>query len=237
MKPRIAGVIPARWGSSRFPGKPLADIKGKPMVVRVYEQARRCTVLDTLLVATDDRRIEAACREGGIPAVMTATDLPSGSDRVHAALAAEEYDIAVNIQGDEPLLRPEDLAVLVGPLLTRFAEEAVATLVAPLVDPQEVQSPHIVKTVCDASGRALYFSRSPIPAGAGPFLRHLGLYAFTRPALARFVTLGPGALEQRERLEQLRLLENGIPVWTSTVPGSGPAVDTPADLERVRLLF
>lgn len=237
MKPYIAGVIPARWGSSRFPGKPLADIKGKPMVVRVFEQALRCPILDTLLVATDDPRIEAACREAGIPVAMTAAALPSGSDRVHAALGAGAYDIAVNIQGDEPLLRPEDLEILVGPLLSRFEEEAVATLVTPLADPQVAQSPHIVKTVCDGSGRALYFSRTAIPAGAGPFLRHLGLYAFTRPALARFVTLAPGTLELRERLEQLRLLENGIPVWTSTVPESGPAVDTPADLERVRQLF
>jgi 3-deoxy-manno-octulosonate cytidylyltransferase (CMP-KDO synthetase) len=237
MKPRIAGVIPARWGSSRFPGKPLADLKGKPMVVRVFERASRAAVLDTLIVATDDGRIGDACRAAGIPFVMTAAPLPSGSDRVHAALAGTEYDIAVNIQGDEPLLRPEDLDALVAPLVSRFREAAVATLVTPLVDSAAAASPHLVKAVCNREGRALYFSRSPVPAGEGPFLRHLGLYAFTRTALDRFVTLPAGTLEVRERLEQLRLLENGIPVWTTLVPEGGPAVDTPGDLERVLALL
>ena len=238
---RIIAVIPARYASSRLPGKPLEDICGKPMVVRVWERASASPLPDETLVATDDERIMAVCRKHSIPAVMTPSGLPSGSDRVYRALEGMDYDIAVNVQGDEPLLDPECISRLVEPLLHGPESCAAATLAAPVRDLSVFQNPNAVKVVCGGQGRALYFSRSPLPFAAdgvpAAARLHIGLYAYTRDALSRFVGLPPSPLELQERLEQLRLLEAGIPVYVSTVEMHSPGVDTVDDLERVRRDF
>ncbi|MGE4553628.1 MAG: 3-deoxy-manno-octulosonate cytidylyltransferase [Desulfovibrionaceae bacterium] len=231
------GVIPARYGSSRFPGKPLADILGKPMFWHVYRRAAQCAGLDQLILATDDARILDAARALDVPALMTRADHASGTDRVleaARAMGAGPEAVVVNIQGDEPALDPGMLDELLAP----FADPTVrtATLAAPL-DPAEAQSPDRVKVALAKDGRALYFSRAPIPydrdgTGAG-FLLHLGLYAFRMEALERFAALPPSPLEQRERLEQLRLLENGIPMHVRVTTRRCHGVDRPEDLAAI----
>ncbi len=243
--PPCYGIIPARYASSRFPGKPLADILGKPMFWHVYERARRCSALIDVALATDDDRIMAAAQNLGVPAVMTRPDHPSGTDRVmEAALAlgVSESAVVVNIQGDEPLLDPEMLDQLVAPFSD--PDTRVATLAIP-IDHQEALRPDRVKVVMDDRGRALYFSRAPIPwlrdgeadddAGThgSHYLGHVGLYAFRMRALARFVSLPPGRLERIERLEQLRLLENGIPIRVVETTRRSIGVDRPEDIRRV----
>jgi len=240
-KKRIVGVIPARYDSKRLPGKPLSDICGKPMVVRVWMRASRSSVLDRVLVATDDSRIMAVCRRYSVPVVMTSRGLPSGSDRVFEALREESYDIAVNIQGDEPLLDPAAITQLVQSLPVSEERSAVASLAHPVTDVREFLDPDVVKVVIGKQGQALYFSRSPLPYSPEGVperaLRHIGLYAFTKEALAVFVALPQGKLEQQERLEQLRLLEAGLPIYISTVEVHQGGVNTDEDLERVRTVF
>lgn len=231
------GIIPARYASSRFPGKPLAEILGRPMFVHVYERARRSPALEGVVLATDSRQIAAAAERYAVPWVMTRPDHPSGTDRVLEAarlLDLDEDAVVVNIQGDEPALHPEMLTGLVAPFAR--PEVQVATLVSPLTG-AEAANPDLVKVVCDRQGRALYFSRAPIPfprdGQPGTFLRHIGLYAFRMPALERFVALGPGTLEVIEKLEQLRLLENGMAIHVVETRHQSIGVDRPADIAAV----
>jgi 3-deoxy-manno-octulosonate cytidylyltransferase (CMP-KDO synthetase) len=231
------GIIPARYASSRFPGKPLAEILGRPMFVHVYERARRSPALERVVLATDSRRIAAAADRHAVPWVMTRPDHPSGTDRVLEAarrLNLAEDAVVVNIQGDEPALHPEMLTRLVAPFERR--EVQVTTLVSPLAA-DEAANPDVVKVVCDRQGRALYFSRAAIPfprdGQPGAFLRHIGLYAFRMTALEHFVALGPGNLEAVEKLEQLRLLENGIPIHVVETHHQSIGVDRPTDIAAV----
>jgi 3-deoxy-manno-octulosonate cytidylyltransferase (CMP-KDO synthetase) len=227
------GVIPARFASTRLPGKPLALIQGRTMVEHVYRRAARSARLDVVVVATDDPRIEAAVYAFGGRVVMTSPDHVSGSDRVFEAVRDLPGDVIVNIQGDEPLLDPASIDAVIEPLLAD-PRIPVATAAAPLEgDPG---SPSVVKVVRAESGDALYFSRSPIPAG-GPWLHHIGLYAYRRRALADFVARPPGPLERTERLEQLRFLESGVAVRVVLVERAPLSVDTPEELERIRALF
>ena len=234
-------------GSSRLPGKPLLPVGGVPMIVRVARQAA-ASGARSLIVATDDRRIEGAVTAAGYRALITRADHGSGSDRVQEVVEREGWpidSIVVNVQGDEPLMPPQVIRQLADALAGDPAVQ-VATLCEPVEDARTAADPNCVKVVRDARNRAIYFSRSPIPAfrtdaeggPAGPWLRHLGIYGYRAGALRRFVALAPGALERAERLEQLRLLENGIPVLVlescRPVPGG---VDTPEDLERVRRLL
>jgi 3-deoxy-manno-octulosonate cytidylyltransferase (CMP-KDO synthetase) len=244
----IVAIIPARYGASRLPGKPLSDIHGKPMIQHVHERVRRARGIDAVLVATDDRRIaDAVCAFGGL-AVMTSPAHRSGSDRLAEAAAALDADIVVGVQGDEPMIDPRAVEAAIRPFSAGAGVEA-ATVCTPLRDVEAMLSPHVVKVVVDESGRALYFSRSPIPhvrggdarAAAqdaverGLARRHLGLYAWRREALLRFAAWPPSALEEAEGLEQLRALEHGMDMQVVEFDGEpGLAVDTPLDLERVR---
>lgn len=236
-------VIPARYGSTRFPGKPLADLCGKPLVVRVVERAKEARRVDAVIVATDDERIARAVEAHGGRAVMTSPDCPSGGDRIAEVVAKmPEAELVVNVQGDEPLMPPEviDRAIAA---LEDDPECAVSTAMIRIESEEDFLSPHVVKVVCDARGRALYFSRSPIPnltrVAAPPFFgyKHFGLYVYRREALLRFVALEPGALERIEKLEQLRFLENGMPIRVIETERDSVGVDTPEDLERARRLI
>jgi 3-deoxy-manno-octulosonate cytidylyltransferase (CMP-KDO synthetase) len=245
-------VIPARFGSTRFPGKPLSDIHGKPMVWHVWQRVRAARRVDRVLVATDDERIADAVRAFGGEVVMTSPNHVSGTDRVAEAVRGMTAEIVVNVQGDEPLLDPDSVDAAVAPLIADPSIE-VATLSLPLVEVEEMLSASVVKVVTDTRGRALYFSRSPIPfvrrgespqaaaaaaVAEGLARKHVGLYAFCRPALERFVSLPPSRLERAESLEQLRALENGMSIAVAPIESqAGPAVDTPQDLEKVRALM
>lgn len=231
------GIIPARYGSSRFPGKPLAPILGKPMFWHVFQRASQCPELERVVLATDSRRIADAARAHGVPFVMTRADHPSGTDRVLEAaegLGFSENAVVVNIQGDEPALHPEMLSELLQPF--RSADVQVATLIS-VMPPDQAADRDQVKVVVDHRGNALYFSRAAIPhardAQRPLFYRHIGLYAFRMDALRRFVALGPGRLEQIEKLEQLRLLENGIPIRTVLTRHRSLGVDRPEDIDIV----
>ena len=231
------GIIPARYASQRFPGKPLAPILGKPMFWHVWYRARQCPLFTDVVLATDDDRIYAAARELAVPVVMTRNDHTSGTDRVLEAaeqLNAPPHGIIVNIQGDEPALQPAMLNELIAPM--QDAPLPVATL-ARIISAQEAQSRDQVKVIVDVTGRALYFSRAVIPFGRGDntprFFGHIGLYAYRMAALQQFVVLGPGKLEQIEKLEQLRLLENQIPIQVTLTRHVSYGVDRPEDLPRV----
>jgi len=248
----IVAIIPARFASTRLPGKPLSDIHGKPMVRHVWERVRAARRIAHVRVATDDERIAAVVRAFGGDAVMTSAGHVSGTDRVAEAVAGMEAEIVVNVQGDEPLLDPASVDAAVEPLLADATLD-IATLSLPLLEVEEMLSPSVVKVVTDARGHALYFSRSPVPfvrrgataresaaaaAAEGLARKHVGLYAFRRASLERFVALPPSRLEQAESLEQLRALENGMTIAVVPVGGTaGVAVDTPEDLERVRALL
>ncbi|MGE5640400.1 MAG: 3-deoxy-manno-octulosonate cytidylyltransferase [Clostridia bacterium] len=238
----FTAVIPARYASSRFPGKPLAEIAGKPMVVRVCERAAQSGAA-AVCVATDDERIAAAVRAGGFRALMTRADHASGTDRLAEAaaqLGLKGDDIVVNVQGDEPLIPPA-LVRRVAELLAARPAASVATACHPIRDDGEAANPNVVKVVMDAEGFALYFSRSRIPypreGGAGCY-RHAGLYAYRAGFLAKYSTLEPCQLEQAEALEQLRVLWHGyriaVVLSEADIP---PGVDTPQDLETVRRRF
>jgi 3-deoxy-manno-octulosonate cytidylyltransferase (CMP-KDO synthetase) len=240
--PKIVGVIPARYASTRFPGKPLALIRGVPMVVRVYRRALESGIFDALLVAADDERVSSLCHDYGVPVCMTRTDHSSGSDRVWEAASGQNADIIVNVQGDEPLLDPVSLRRLIEPLCDPEADAiAVSSVYAPILDPADYANPNVVKLVIAADGRALYFSRAPIPYAREGLpeivFRHIGLYAYTRLALERFVHMPVSPLERMENLEQLRLLENGIPIFMRRVDASAHGVDTPEDLARIEALL
>ncbi len=229
--------------SSRLPGKPLADIGGRPMIVRVLERAWQAD-LGPAAVACGEAEIAAAVRAAGGRAVLTRPELPSGSDRVHAALDELDpdgrHDVIVNLQGDVPTVSPEQIRAAIAPLEDPAFD--IGTVVAPIVSQQEADTASFVKTACAfAPGQSiaavLYFSRAAIPWGEGPRWHHVGIYAFRRAALARFVGLPPSPLERRESLEQLRALEAGLRIGCATVPHGLFGVDTPADLERVRRLL
>jgi 3-deoxy-manno-octulosonate cytidylyltransferase (CMP-KDO synthetase) len=233
-KLRIAGVIPARLHSTRLTRKVLRPIAGRPMVEWVWRAAQESGQMNPVLVATDSDEVAAACRERSIPFAMTSPDCASGSDRVREVARQIDADIYVNIQGDEPTLTPEFFR----PLLAFFQrpEVEVATL-AVHCPPEEFANPNAVKVVTALDGRALYFSRSTIPydrdrTGFTGYRKHLGIYAYRKAALERFAALEPSPLEKLERLEQLRLLENGISIYVAEAPADTIGVDTEEDLQR-----
>ena len=236
----ILAVIPARHGSTRFPGKPLASVAGLPMIQRVYTRVAASGACDKVVVATDDERIASVVREFGGHVVMTSLDCPNGTMRCHEAVVALEaegahVDAVLNIQGDEPFVHPEQITQLADML--RKPDAAVVTLAKSMPADPEIQSPHRVKVVRNLKGRAQMFSRSPLPHGNGPWLQHVGLYGFTRTALEALVQLSPTPLEQRERLEQLRWLDHGWRIDVGTTTHLTPAVDTPADLVAIEQLI
>ena len=236
----IYGIIPARYASSRFPGKPMADIHGKPMFWHVYHQAMRSASLTGVYLATDSMLIADTARELKVPVIMTREDHASGTDRVLEAatsLGVEPEAIIINIQGDEPALEPKMLDQLVAP----FEDPGVqVTTLARSITPEQAADPNIVKVVRAADGRGLYFSRAPIPFArdtAQDFLGHIGLYGFRFATLEKFQRLGESPLERMEKLEQLRLLEAGIPIHVTVTSYASIGVDTHADLEKVRTLL
>lgn len=234
-RPYRCAIIPARFASTRFPGKPLAQLAGKPMIVHVLERVRAAAVFDDVRVATDDARIAEAVRAAGGQAQMTGAAHQTGTERVaEAAQDLPEDAWVYNVQGDEPLLPGALLHDLVA-----FAEAdpqaQMVTAAHACADAADAASPHVVKVVLDAGGRALYFSRAAIPwaHGARGFLRHIGIYGFRRATLRRFVALPCGALERCEALEQLRALEHGIPIHVLVTRHATLGVDTPEDLKLV----
>lgn len=239
--PECHGIIPARYESSRFPGKPLAEIKGKPMFWHVHERARRCPQLTSVTLATDDQRIFNAAEAHGVPVLMTSGHHQSGTDRVLEAAMKLDLDndaVVVNIQGDEPCLEPAMLTDLLQPF--EFPRVRVATL-ATAMGYEDAQSPDRVKVVRASNGRALYFSRSLVPYDRDErvhgFLLHIGLYAFRMEALKRFGELEPSPLERREKLEQLRLLEDGIDIYVTETRHSCHGVDSPDDLDKAKQIL
>jgi 3-deoxy-manno-octulosonate cytidylyltransferase (CMP-KDO synthetase) len=230
----VVVIVPARFASSRLPGKSLADIGGTPMVVHVLARARLARGVGRALVATDDERIRSAVAAAGGEAVMTRADHLSGTDRIAEVARGLDADVLVNVQGDLPFLDPAFVEAAVNALQAPGAP-AMATLATPLRPGEEARE-QVVKVVCDRQGRALYFSRSPIPWGDGAGLRHIGLYAYRREFLLRLAELEPTPLERAERLEQLRVLEHGHPIQVARVEAdeSMIEVDTPEDLGRVR---
>ncbi len=239
---RILGIIPARFSSSRFPGKVLATLAGKPMVQHVYERACLSRYLRKVLVATDDDQVSTVVRGFGGEARMTRADHPTGTDRLSEVASAETADFYVNIQGDEPLIDPEAIDAAI---LTVLGDESVSmgTLKKRIHEPAEIANPNIVKVITGLNGDALYFSRSPIPyyrdnSGAAEcYFKHIGLYVYRRDFLLHYPDLDVGPLEQAERLEQLRALENGYRIRVAETDYESIGVDTPEDLKRVNKLF
>jgi 3-deoxy-manno-octulosonate cytidylyltransferase (CMP-KDO synthetase) len=235
-------LIPARMAATRLPGKPLADIAGEPMIVHVVRRAEEAA-LGPVVVATDSEPIAAAVEKAGGRAVMTRSDHPSGSDRIYEALEALDPEgrvqTIINVQGDLPTLAPAALRAALAPLAD--PEVAIATLAAEITRPEERDNPNVVKVVGSPVGpnrlRALYFTRATAPSGDGPLYHHIGLYAYRRAALARFVQLSPSPLEKRERLEQLRALEAGMRIDVAIVDTVPLGVDTPEDLETARAML
>ena len=240
----VVGVIPARWASTRLPGKSLLPIAGKPLIQHVLERCREARRLDLLLVATDDQRIYDAVARLGTEAVMTRADHPSGTDRVAEAVRDREADVIINIQGDEPLIDPRLIDRLAEPMLGA-ADWDMATAAAPVAGVSDLRNPSVVKVVWDAGGRALYFSRAPIPfdratdGGHQPGLhwRHIGIYAYRRRFLAKLVQTPPCPLELAEKLEQLRALHIGARIAVLETDEAGCGVDTPADVPYVEALI
>ena len=238
----ILVLIPARMASTRLPGKPLADIAGRPMIVHVAARARE-SGLGRVVVATDAEAVAEAVRGEGFEAVMTRGDHQSGSDRIHEALQALDpeglVDIVVNVQGDLPTIDPATIRAVLQPLEQRAVD--IATLGVEIVRDEEKTNPNVVKIVGSPLSptrlRALYFTRATAPWGEGPLYHHIGLYAYRRAALERFVSLPPSALERRERLEQLRALEAGMRIDAEIVQSVPLGVDTPDDLERARTIL
>lgn len=237
--PSILGVIPARYASTRFPGKPLAILAGKPLIQHVWERASQSKYLSRLVVATDDARIESAALAFGAQVAMTRCDHLSGTDRAAEVAESTDANIIVNIQGDEPLIDPDaiDAAILT---LLDDAQCQMASLKRRITDDSEIQNPNVVKVVTGGNGDALYFSRSPIPFQRGPsagYFKHIGLYIYRRKLLLAYSTLPVGPLEQAEKLEQLRALENGIAIRVAETGYDTIGVDTPEDLAAVERIF
>jgi len=246
---RVLGVIPARYGSERLPAKPLRRLRGRPLLEWVWRRVSTFQVLDQVVVATDHPEIVALCDELGAPVVLTDSAHPSGTDRVAEVAQLPRYadfPFLVNLQGDEPLVEEDHVRVAVE--LIRNGEWHLSTCATPLRDPALLAEPSVVKAVRAENGRALYFSRAPVPfrrdgppgadlLSAVPFLRHLGLYAYRREALLRWVALPPSPLEQVERLEQLRALEAGLPMGIAVVDHAAGGVDTEQDLRLMEGLL
>lgn len=242
--PQTLVVIPARMSATRLPGKPLADIAGTPMIVHVWRRAMEAGV-GRVVVATDTEEIAAAIQAAGGEAVLTDPNHPSGSDRVYEAVNTVDpegdVEVVVNLQGDLPTLDPKLVADVLGPLSERHPPDIV-TLAAEITDPAEREAANVVKVVGSPIPktnrlRALYFTRTPAPYGEGPLYHHIGIYAYRRNALDRFVALPPSHLEKREKLEQLRALEDGMRIEVVVVDTVPLGVDTPADLERARQML
>jgi 3-deoxy-manno-octulosonate cytidylyltransferase (CMP-KDO synthetase) len=242
----IVGVIPARYGSSRLPGKPLAKIGDKPMIRRVYEQAAKSALLNRVVVATDDKRVKKACAKFGAEVFLTPPELPSGTDRVAEVVRkhANDADIVVNIQGDEPFIPPRMIDQAVEPLMFDTSVR-MSTLSKPINDVAQLGSPSVVKVVFDYDSNALYFSRSPIPfvrdqnrfgelLKKNLFHRHIGLYVYRRETLFEFTETEPTDLERAESLEQLRALEHGVKIKVVETDYESISVDTSEDLETAR---
>jgi 3-deoxy-manno-octulosonate cytidylyltransferase (CMP-KDO synthetase) len=230
----IVGIVPARYASLRFPGKPLAPLAGKPMVLHVLEAACAARKLSRVTVATDDTRIAAAVRGAGGEAMLTSPDAASGTDRLAEAARSIPADVYVNIQGDEPMMSAQNIDSAVEALLAS-GERQIATLAIPM-PPGEASDPNVVKVAVAQDGRALYFSRAPIPfsrSGTPAYRKHLGLYAYRAAALAEIAALPPSPLEEMESLEQLRWLEAGYDIWVAQAVSDSIGVDTPEDLSRV----
>lgn len=261
MSEKVLGVIPARYASTRLPGKPLVDIAGKPLVRWVWEAARRCSTLDDVVIATDDDRIKQACEAFGAAVAMTSPDCPSGSDRIAEAINGRDCAVVVNIQGDEPLIDPGTVDKCVEALL-RDPGAGVASAMVPFEGGEDYTEPHMVKVVTDAAGYAMYFSRAPIPdmrrltdeerlaargvGGPGAAegvdraegqvarpMKHVGLYVYRRSTLEQFISLAPSRYELTEKLEQLRLLEAGVKIRMVEISEAAIGVDTPEDVELV----
>ena len=245
MSKSVLGIVPARLASTRLPNKPLYPILGRPLIEWVWRRVAQLTSLDHAVVATDSEEVAELCRTLGAPVEMTSPEHPSGTDRVAEVAAREgyrEFDLIANIQGDEPLLEKRQLAAAVR--LVRDDGWEVGTCATPLMSESARKDPSVVKVVRAASGRALYFSRAQIPYKRGdkptreeleqePFLRHIGIYAYTRDALSGWVALAPSPLEKLETLEQLRPLEAGLRIGVAVVGTADPGVDTPADVVRL----
>ncbi|NND31987.1 MAG: 3-deoxy-manno-octulosonate cytidylyltransferase [Saprospiraceae bacterium] len=233
---QFLGVIPARYKSSRFPGKPLALIGGTSMIERVYNQAHSSKMLSRVLVATDDQTIYEHCMNAKMEVVMTSESHQSGTDRVAEVAKTTEADVIVNIQGDEPFIPSLNIDLLCRQFVD--SDVLIGTLLCPITNRHELRQPHIVKAVRRADGRALYFSRAPIPFQQNddfdiPIYRHLGIYAFTKTVLLEVANLERGLLEQFESLEQLRWLEAGYDIMTSVVPEAPIGVDLPGDIDKL----
>jgi 3-deoxy-manno-octulosonate cytidylyltransferase (CMP-KDO synthetase) len=240
----VLAVIPARFASTRLPGKPLVPLGGKPMIERVWDRVRQAASVSGVLVATDDERIRGAVEAFGGQAVMTRPDHRTGTERIaEVAAARKDVDIFVNVQGDEPLIEPAAIDEAVA-AIQDDSEVNISTLAVPIANPADIMDPNVVKVVLDFDGNALYFSRAPIPwvrDRTGPVharhLKHLGLYAFRRAALLEFATFPQGDLERIEQLEQLRWLENGYPIRVAETEHDSVSVDVPEDVARVEALL
>ncbi|MFQ5532693.1 MAG: 3-deoxy-manno-octulosonate cytidylyltransferase [Candidatus Methylomirabilales bacterium] len=238
---KAVGVIPARYASSRFPGKPLAHLRGRPLIQHVYERARRSKTLERVVIATDDVRIRDVVAAFGGEAQLTGLHHASGTDRVAEVATSLSSQLVVNIQGDEPLIEPAMIDEAVAPFLLVESDFVMGTLCRALETEDEWRSPHVVKVVRDCRGFALYFSRAPIPyhrvQGSNPYYKHIGLYVYRRDFLLEFARLAPTPLEGTEQLEQLRALENGYPIRVVETKYDSIGVDTPDDLERIERIL
>lgn len=237
----ICAVIPARYGSTRFPGKPLALIAGKTLIERVWRQARKARGIDAVVVATDDTRIADAVRAFGGQAVMTSVRCKTGTDRLAQAarLLGRAHDAFINVQGDEPLIAPALISRVAAAL--RHCPDGAVTAAFPVGSPDDIASPHVVKVVCDRAGNALYFSRSAVPfnrAGVPVrYMKHIGIYGYRRDFLLRYAAWPRTPLEKAEELEQLRILERGYRIRVVTAPRDSHGVDVPEDIRNIERLL
>lgn len=242
---RVVAVVPARYASTRFPGKIIAPLLGKPVVLYTYERAREAALVNDVLIATDAQEVVDALAPFGVTPVMTRADHASGTDRIAEVMANRPADIVVNVQGDEPVIDPAVIDATVRPLLEQ-AEVVMSTARCRITRPEDIDNPNVVKVVCDARGHALYFSRWPIPyirdaadrrASETCYWQHIGLYAYRREFLLQYARMPQTPLEKLEKLEQLRALENGYKLAVVDTEYESIGVDTPEDLERVRALL
>ena len=229
---KILAVIPARWLSTRFPGKPIADILGKPMVQWVSEQAQKATLVNEVIIATDDKRIYDVVLGFGGNVVMTSPNHQSGTDRVAEVVRNLECDIVVNIQGDEPLIPPENIDLVIEPLLARD-DLSVSTLMIAIHKSSEMLDPDICKVIVDNAGCALYFTRAPIPYNRVLGFKHIGIYAYKKSFLPQFINMKVSKLENSEKLEQLRILENRYLIQLVETKQNSIGVDRPEDIDKV----